>query len=91
MCCLAKNVYQPAQAQAAQADAKYAEFDTEAKAAEAAVDAQLKSLAADVKVRLGKTIDCKDYGSAGGDGAAHKCCGEESTPSQTTDPAQTAR
>jgi hypothetical protein len=90
VCCLAKNVYQPAKAQAAEADSRYAEFDTEAKAAEAAIDAQLKSLAADVKVRLGKTIDCKDYGSLGGDGSKHKCCGDDA-PSQTEDPAQTSR
>lgn len=61
VCCLARNVYQPAKDQAAEAESQFAALDTEVKAIEAAIPAQIKSLAADAKTRLGKTIDCSAY------------------------------
>jgi hypothetical protein len=61
ICCLAQNVYQPAKDQAAEAESQYGALDTEVKAIEAAIPAQLKSLAVDAKTRMSKTIECKDY------------------------------
>ncbi|HEV8334445.1 MAG TPA: hypothetical protein VGQ22_23690 [Steroidobacteraceae bacterium] len=75
VCCLATNVYQPAKQSAVEADSKFSEYDTEVKAIEAAIVAQLKSLPADAKVRLGKTIECKDYQSG-----SDECCDDDDTP-----------
>lgn len=89
MCCLAKNVFQPAKQQASEAESKYTEYDTEAKAAEAAIAAQLKSLAADAKLRLSKTIECGSYyvPKSGKDGATHTCCGDgDPSPPPANDP-----
>lgn len=96
VCCLATNVYQPTKQSAVEADSKFSEYDTEAKAIEAAIVAQLKSLAVDAKVRLGKTIECKDYKAGSGtDGTQHECDGDDTPPpkpedcNKQRDPAQT--
>lgn len=81
ICCLAMNVYQPAKQSAVDADSKWSALDTEVKAIEAGIVAQLASLAADAKVRLGKTIECKDYKpKSGTDGTKQGCCGEDDPP-----------
>ncbi len=81
ICCLSTNVYQPAKQKAVEADSKYAELDTEVKAIEASIGAQLKSLPVDAKQRLGKTIDCtKDYKSKSGTGGGKTKCCEETDP-----------
>jgi hypothetical protein len=100
ICCLATKVYQPTRKSAVEADSRLSELETEVKNTEAAIVAQLKSLPADAKVRLGKTIECKDYKPrTGSDGAKAKCCDDDdppppcaekptsgSDPSQTTPP-----
>lgn len=91
VCCLATKVYQPSKKSAVEADSRYSELDTEVKNSEAAIAAQIGSLPADAKIRLAKTIDCKDYQpKGGGDGAKPKCCdgAEAEPPSGTNTPQQ---
>lgn len=81
ICCLATRVYQPVKKSAVEADSRHAELDTMVKDTEAAIAAQFKSLPADAKVRLGKTIDCKDYKpKSGTDPDKPKCCTDPAPP-----------
>jgi hypothetical protein len=81
ICCLATKVYQPTKKSAVDADSKFSELDTEVKNTEAAIVEQLKSLPADARLRLSKTIECKDYKpKSGTDGAKQKCCGDNDPP-----------
>ncbi|MFL9977632.1 hypothetical protein [Paraburkholderia graminis] len=96
VCCLATKVYQPAKRSAVDADSQYADLDSQVKAIEAAIPAQIGSLPADAKIRLAKTIECANYTpKPGGEDGKQKCCGDATPASsgepakETTDPAQT--
>jgi hypothetical protein len=82
ICCLATNAYRPAKEALAKASAGFAAVDAEIASLKASIDARLKSLPADAKIRLGKPIDCKDYqpkssDGSGANGGSHRndCCG----------------
>ncbi|MDM0085081.1 hypothetical protein QTI17_31295 [Variovorax sp. J31P179] len=100
ICCLATNAYRPAKAALAKASAEFAAVDAEITSLKAGIDARIKSLPADAKIRLGKPIECKDYqpktngGGSGGSGSGGgtpttKCCGDGGATAQTP-PAGTA-
>lgn len=93
ICCLATDAYQPAKAALATATANFNVFDAKIEATKASIAARLKSLPADAKARLGKTIDCNgdDYQCTGSPDKGHqkgKCCkdGDEPMPEQVINP-----
>lgn len=83
ICCLATHAYRPAKTALAKASAELAAMDAEIASLKVGIDARIKSLATDAKIRLGKAIDCKDYqpkanggGSSGTSGSPDHCCGD---------------
>jgi hypothetical protein len=81
ICCLASNAYRPAKTALAKASAELAAVDAEIASLKAGIDARIKSLPTDAKIRLGKPIDCKDYqpkaNGGGGNGTSpDPCCGD---------------
>lgn len=99
ICCLATNAYRPAKEALAKANAAFTAVDAEITSLKAGIDAHIKSLPADAKIRLGKPIECKDYQpkvNGGGSGGTNKCCGDGTTGGTTgggtaqTSPAGTA-
>jgi hypothetical protein len=76
ICCLATNAYRPAKEALAKASAEFAAVEAEIGSLKTAIDAHIKSLPVDARIRLGKPIECKDYqpnANGGANGSGGNC------------------